>query len=80
VVRLECSADLPTDQAIQLANLAQVSLPRFASEPFKDARAPQNLYPIGGLERELRHRLGDPGLLRRELQLAAARSVRTTPE
>lgn len=75
VVRLECSADLPADQAIQVANLAQVSLPRFASESFREPRAPQNLYPIGGLERELRHRLGDPGLLRRELQVAAVRSI-----
>jgi len=75
VVRLECSADLPADQAIQVANLAQVSLPRFASETFREPRAPQNLYPTGGLERELRHRLGDPGLLRRELQVAAAGST-----
>ncbi len=45
-------------------------LPRFASEPHKDTRAPQNLYPIGGLERELRHRLGDQALLFRSLQRA----------
>ena len=75
VVRLECSADLPAQEAVEVANLSQVSLPRFASEPFKEARAPQNLYPVSGLERELRHRLGDSGLLRRELQVAAARSV-----
>ena len=47
-------------------------LPRFASEPHKDTRAPQNLYPIGGLERHLRHRLGDQALLFRSLQRAAA--------
>jgi len=74
VVRLECSADLPAPEAVQVANLAQVTLPRFASEPFKDARAPQNLYPVGGLEKHLRHRLGDAGVLRRELQAAAFRS------
>ena len=46
-------------------------LPAFASEAHKDARAPQNLYPIGGLERELRHRLGDAELLYRALRAAA---------
>jgi len=75
VVRLECSADLSASQAVRVASLSQVTLPRFASEPFKDARAPQNLYPVGGLERHLRHRLGDAGVLRRELQAAAFRSV-----
>jgi hypothetical protein len=75
VVRLECSADLSASDAVHVANLSQVTLPRFASEPFKDARAPQNLYPIGGLERHLRHRLGDAGVLRRELLAAAFRSV-----
>jgi hypothetical protein len=48
-------------------------LPWFASAPHKDPRAPQNLVPIGGLERELRRRLGDEQLLFRSLR-AAARS------
>jgi hypothetical protein len=72
IVRVECSADLPTAEAITLANLSQIALGRFASAPYKDPRAPQNLYPIGGLERELRHRLGDPRLLYRALREAAA--------
>jgi hypothetical protein len=38
---------------------------------FKDSRAPQNLFPIAGLERALRRRLGDPGLLYRALRTAA---------
>ena len=41
------------------------SLPRFASDPVRDPRAPQNLYPVGALEARLRHRLGDPLLIRR---------------
>ncbi len=45
--------------------------PRFASEPHKDPRAPQNLYPIAGLERDLRRRLGDQQLLERALRIAA---------
>ena len=47
-------------------------MPRYASEPHKDPRAPQNLYPIGGLERELRRRLGDPDLLYRALLLRSS--------
>jgi hypothetical protein len=56
---------------IRLANLSQSCLARFASDSSKDSRAPQNLYPIGGLERELRHRLGDPKLLYRALREAS---------
>jgi hypothetical protein len=55
-----------------LADLAQVTLVRYASAEYKDARAPQNLYPIAGLERELRRRLGEPALLYRALRAAAA--------
>jgi hypothetical protein len=55
-----------------LADCSARSLPRFASAAHKDARAPQNLYPIAGLERALRARLGDQGLLLRALRSAAA--------
>jgi hypothetical protein len=72
IARCECSPDLAPAAAIELANMTAAVLPRFASEPPKDTRAPQNLYPIGGLERELRHRLGDQALLFRSLQRAAA--------
>jgi hypothetical protein len=71
VVRLECSADLPRPQVAELAGLTARLLPRFASSPHKDPRAPQNLVPIGGLERELRRRLGDQQLLYRSLRAAA---------
>ncbi|MDP8958690.1 MAG: hypothetical protein M3N51_05695 [Actinomycetota bacterium] len=72
VVRCEASADLSLDEARALADRSASTLPRFASVPHKDPRAPQNLYPIGGLERELRHRLGDPALVYRMLQAASA--------
>jgi hypothetical protein len=71
VVRIECSADLPVPEVIGLAGLSQLCLGRFASAAYKDARAPQNLYPIAGLERELRRRLGDPRLLYRALRRTA---------
>jgi hypothetical protein len=71
VVRLECSADLPVPEVIRLAGLSALLLPPLASSPHKDPRAPQNLVPIGGLERELRRRLGDQQLLYRSLRAAA---------
>ena len=70
VVRLECSADLDPDTTLDLADLTALVLPSFASAPHKDPRAPQNLVPIGGLEHQLRHRLGDAALLYRALRSA----------
>ncbi|GAB3463235.1 hypothetical protein [Actinophytocola sediminis] len=68
VVRLECSSDLPVADAVALADVTALVLPALASSPHKDPRAPQNLVPIGGLERQLRHRLGDAALLYRSLR------------
>jgi hypothetical protein len=72
IVRVECSAELSAEQAVTLAARSQVTLGRFASTEYKDSRAPQNLYPIAGLERELRRRLGEPNVLYRALRRAAA--------
>lgn len=72
VVRLEVAGAMAVPEAAARADLLTALLPRFASEPHKDGRAPQNLYPIGGLERHLRHRLGDRELLIRALRSAAA--------
>ena len=71
VVRIECAANLATNEVVGLANVSQAVLPRFASIEYKDSRAPQNLYPIAGLERELRRRLGSSTLLYRALRRAA---------
>lgn len=74
IVRLECPADWSRPEAVRHADIAAVTLPRFASTAYKDPRAPQNLVPIAGLERRLRALLGDPRLLLRGLR-AAARGV-----
>jgi hypothetical protein len=79
VVRVECP-DLPTAEVVELAGLSQAVLPRFASAEHKDQRAPQNLYPIGGLEKLLRRRLGDRLLLDRALRLAATAAGALVPE
>ena len=72
IVRCEAWPDGGLEKAAKTADATAAALPRFASEPHKDDRAPQNLYPIAGLERELRHRLGDPGVVYRALQRAVA--------
>jgi len=74
IVRIECSPDLTPAEAIELAELSAVTLPGFASSPYKDPRAPQNLVPIAGLERRLRGLLGDARVLHRALTLATARA------
>ena len=70
VVRVECPDLGAAGDAVELAELSQAVLPRYASAEHKDPRAPQNLYPIGGLERLLRRRLGDRLLLERALRTA----------
>jgi hypothetical protein len=72
IVRLESAGDIDISDGIELANTVTSALPRFASEPHKESRAPQNLYPIKGLENELRRRLGDQRLLQHSLRVAAA--------
>ena len=52
---LPSSAGTAAD-AIARAELVSACLPRFASQPHNEARAPQNLYPIAGLEGVLRRR------------------------
>ncbi|HEY5171760.1 MAG TPA: hypothetical protein VIK54_08550 [Acidimicrobiia bacterium] len=71
IVRCEATGALAPRAVVDLADTVTAVLPPFASAPHKDARAPQNLYPIGGLERDLRHRLGDAGVVYRALRRAS---------
>jgi uncharacterized protein len=75
IVRCESAGELTLEDAVARADLVAATLPRFASQPHNDPRAPQNLHPIAGLERELKRRLGDPLLLERALREAAAAAV-----
>ena len=72
IVRCEAGPALDASAVSALADRVAATLPCYASEPHKDPRAPQNLYPIGGLERELRRRLGDPAVLYRALRRASS--------
>jgi hypothetical protein len=71
IVRAEVTADRDVSSARRVADLTAVTMCRYASTGHKDPRAPQNLYPIGGLERRLHHLLGDRDLLFRALKVAA---------
>jgi hypothetical protein len=67
IVRFETRL-LPKELAVQLADQTTRHIPSFASRPEHDPRAPQNLVPIGALEKRLRHNLGDRSLIQRHLQ------------
>jgi hypothetical protein len=73
IARCEASADLSPEEVVRLADTVALTLPPLAGVDYKDPRAPQNLVPIGGLEKLLRHHLGDPRLLYRALRTAGAR-------
>ena len=65
IARVETDAGLR--DAVRLADLSLPIFTRLASEPYRDPRAPVNLLPVGGLESELRRRLGDRRLVLRRL-------------
>lgn len=73
LVRCEAPGQLPLDDAVALAGASTALLPRYASEPYWDRRAPQNLVPVAGLERRLGHLLGDRDLTYRLIRAAAVR-------
>ncbi|HEX2145827.1 MAG TPA: hypothetical protein VHG10_15120 [Glycomyces sp.] len=71
IARLEAADDLSEEAAIALADATAAALPPLGSAAHKDARAPQNLTPIAGLERRLKRMLGDPRLLLRSVRAAS---------
>jgi hypothetical protein len=75
LVRLEVAESLGSPGARLLADLTVILLPRFAPPPGRDPRSPQNLLPIGALEQQLRHALGDQRLVRRWIETLIAREA-----
>ena len=71
VIRIELPGVGNSAEAINRADRLTAALPKYSSEPHKESRAPQNLYPIAGLERHLRNRLGDRELLERALRMVS---------
>lgn len=70
IARCEASAAGGIGLAVRTADRSAAILPTVASEAHIDPRAPQNLVPIAGLERDLKHRMGDAGLVLRALKTA----------
>jgi hypothetical protein len=70
IVRCEAPTALGIEEAKRMADRTAALLPRTASAPHIDPRAPQNLVPIAALERHLRRRLGDQNLVYRALRAA----------
>lgn len=68
LARLEVADGVGLEAARRLADATAAWLPRFVPERARDPRAPQNLLPIGALETALRHRLGDPLVVRRAIE------------
>jgi hypothetical protein len=70
IVRLEIPQSPGLKAAVEVANRVAGTIPPFAGVAHRDPRAPQNLQPIGALERHLRHLLGHAGLATRAVHEA----------
>jgi hypothetical protein len=78
IVRIEVPQSAGLAAAVNVADAVASTVPTYAGIPHRDARAPQNLQPVGALERHLRHLLGDPGLARRAVRESVAALAATT--
>lgn len=67
LARLEAACDLGLDKAKKLADRT-VALCGFVAKKYRDPRSPQNLLPIGALEKSLKHLLGESLILQRWIQ------------
>lgn len=70
IVRLEFGAALGAAASVAFADRLTARLPKYAGVPHRDARAPQNLQPIGALELHLRRQLGSDKLAERAVREA----------
>ena len=65
IVRIEVPQSFGLNAARATVDEVACVLPRYAGIPHRDPRAPQNLQPVGALEKQLRHRLGPSRLAAR---------------
>jgi hypothetical protein len=70
IVRIEVPQSFGVEAARTTADEVTCTLPRYAGIPHRDPRAPQNLQPVGALEKHLRHRLGSSRLASRAARIA----------
>ena len=78
VVRLELPQSAGLRECAERASAVTGLLPRFAGVRHRDPRAPQNLQPVGALEKHLRHLLGSAGYAARAVRDAVAK-LRSVP-
>lgn len=79
IVRIEIPQSTGLDSAVEVANAVAATIPKYAGIAHRDPRAPQNLQPVGALEKHLRHLLGDSGLARRAVRESVAALASSTP-
>jgi len=72
VIRLELPQSAGLRQCAEQASVITGLLPRFAGVRHRDPRAPQNLQPVGALEKHLRHLLGPSDYATRAVRDAVA--------
>jgi hypothetical protein len=78
IVRIEVPQSAGLADAVAVADRVAGALPLFAGIAHRDPRAPQNLQPIGALEKHLRHLLGHAGLAMRAVRESVARLISGT--
>jgi hypothetical protein len=72
IVRIEVPQSAGLAAAISTADRIAGIISRYSGVAHRDPRAPQNLQPVGALERYLRHRLGSAALAVRAVREAVA--------
>lgn len=68
IIRLEISSEVPFEIVQEVANQTTLLIPHYASHPSRDPRAPQNLIPVGALEKELGRQMGDAAIIKRRVE------------
>ncbi len=74
IIRIDLDAIVPLERAKAIADQSTYLIPHYASHPTRDPRAPQNLTPVGALEKELGRRMGNRELISRRLRSFLAES------
>ena len=78
IVRLEVPQSAGVEYARETMDRLTAELPRFAGQAHRDPRAPQNLMPVGALEKFLRRRMGPSRFAVRAARVAASRTLTPT--
>jgi uncharacterized protein len=79
IIRIDLDGAIPLERAKAIADQSTYLIPQYASHPTRDPRAPQNLTPVGALEKELGRRMGSRELISRRLRGFLADSANFQP-